>query len=288
MIITSTLQPLRESVAEWQSRGESIAFVPTMGNLHAGHLNLVQRAQDIADHVVVSIFINPLQFGPNEDFAEYPRTFEADCVNLAVEEIDLLFVPSEENLFPLGREHQTRINVPGLSDILCGEVRPGFFSGVATIVAKLFNIVTPDVAIFGQKDYQQWLVVNRMIADLNLPIQCIMAPTMREKDGLAMSSRNQYLSEEERALAPLLYSSLQVCADIFRAEGYQPEAIAQISNELSRQGLKIDYFTGRHQIDLSEPQHGTPADDLVILGAVRLGSTRLIDNILISHLPSSN
>jgi pantoate--beta-alanine ligase len=256
--------------------------------LHAGHLNLVQRAQEIADRVVVSIFINPLQFGPHEDFAEYPRTFEADCVNLAVEEIDLLFAPSEENLFPLGREHQTRINVPGLSDILCGEVRPGFFSGVATIVAKLFNIVTPDVAIFGQKDYQQWLVVNRMIADMNMPIQCMMVPTMREKDGLAMSSRNQYLSKEERALAPLLYSSLQVCADIIRAEGYQPDAIAQISNDLSRQGLKIDYFTGRHQIDLSEPQHGTPADDLVILGAVRLGSTRLIDNILINPPPFSN
>lgn len=282
MIISNTLPPLRDAIADWQSRGESIAIVPTMGNLHAGHLSLVEAAQNYADHVVVSIFVNPLQFAPHEDFATYPRTLELDCVQLAMVDVDILFAPTEEVMFPLGRAQQTHITVPGISDILCGQVRPGFFTGVATIVAKLFNIVTPDLAIFGQKDYQQWLVVNRMVAELNMPIQCIMGETVREEDGLAMSSRNQYLSPNERAIAPVLYQSLISCAKLIREHGFHPDLIAQKSDELTQQGFEVDYFTGRYQHDLSEPPQGATAEDLVILGAVRLGATRLIDNIIIT------
>ena len=204
-----TIAHLRSAVDQWRARRERVALVPTMGNLHDGHLQLVKRACRAADKVVVSIFVNPMQFGPQEDFAAYPRTLKQDSLKLAENGVHLLFVPEVEELYPHGINDTVRVEVPGLSDILCGASRPGHFAGVATVVAKLFNAVRPQVAVFGDKDYQQLLVVRRMVADLCMAVEIIGEPTVRETDGLAMSSRNGYLSAAERAQAPALYQTLQ-------------------------------------------------------------------------------
>lgn len=281
MITVGELSGLRASVDAWR-RGGNVAFVPTMGNLHDGHLSLIRAARPLADRVVASVFVNPLQFGAGEDFASYPRTFERDSVMLEHEGTDLLFAPSVELMYPKPEEQQTRVEVPGLSSLLCGATRPGHFVGVATVVCKLFNMVQPDIALFGKKDFQQLMVVRRMVEDLAMPVRIVGIETRREADGLAMSSRNGYLTAEQRAIAPVLYRVLSGLADKLRAgsadyAGLQAQAVA----ELADSGFTVDYVSIRRALDLLEPA----ADDaeLVVLAAANLGKARLIDNIEISR-----
>ncbi len=269
---------LRAVVTGWRRAGERIAFVPTMGNLHAGHMALVKRARALADRVVVSIFVNPMQFGPAEDFDSYPRTLEQDRTALEAEGIDLLYTPTDAQLYPHGTEASTRVMVPGIGDILCGEFRPGFFTGVATVVAKLFNLVTPDVAVFGEKDYQQLIVIRRMVADLDFPIEIEPVATVREPDGLAMSSRNAYLDPAQRARAPELYRTLESVAKRLRAgERAFVELEAEGLARLEAAGFRPDYLRILRATDLEVPR---PSDTrLVVLAAAWLGKARLIDNI---------
>lgn len=277
MITVGEVGELRAQVESWR-RGGNVAFVPTMGNLHAGHLSLIRAAHKVADRVVASIFVNPMQFGEGEDFDSYPRTLARDSEMLAGEGTDLLFAPSVEVMYPKARAEQTRVEVPGLSDLLCGTCRPGHFVGVSTVVCKLFNMVQPDIALFGNKDYQQLMVIRRMAEDLAMPVQIIGVETMRESNGLAMSSRNGYLSEDERAIAPVLYRVLSGVAQTLR-EGSQDFAglQAQAAQELDANGLRTDYVAIRRAADLLEPAAGE--DELVILAAAFLGRARLIDNI---------
>src|ERR1044071_2999426 len=218
---------LRRHVTEWRRRSERIAFVPTMGNLHAGHGTLVKQALQLADRVVVSIFVNPLQFGPNEDFAAYPRTPEEDRALLEALRVDALFVPEVADMYPLGQTTTARVQVPDLDDILCGAFRPGHFIGVATIVTKLLNLVQPDVALFGEKDYQQLLIIQRAATDLCMPMQILGVPTTRELDGLAMSSRNRYLTADERRVAPQIFLQLERARHALEAGSRDFEAIEQ-------------------------------------------------------------
>ncbi|HIP53555.1 MAG TPA: pantoate--beta-alanine ligase [Chromatiales bacterium] len=272
---------LRDRIAGWRKAGERIAFVPTMGNLHEGHLRLVQRAHELAPRRVVSIFVNPLQFGEGEDFGAYPRTLEADAEALRREGADLLYTPTVEGLYPRGQEAQTRVEVPGLSNILCGASRPGHFVGVATVVCKLFNLVQPDVAIFGEKDFQQLLVIRRMTEDLCLPVEIVGAETVREPDGLALSSRNGYLTPEERRIAPKLYAVLRQIAEGVK-KGEEIATLETLAEATLRQaGFVPDYLTVRTADDLAVP---TPRDNqLVVLGAAWLGRARLIDNLKIQR-----
>jgi len=278
METVETIDALRARVRGWQ--GEGVALVPTMGNLHAGHLSLLSAAQVRAARSIVSVFVNPLQFGPHEDFARYPRTLERDTRALAEAGCDLLFVPSVAEMYPLGPP-ATRVQVQGLSETLEGRFRPGHFDGVATVVAKLLTLAAPDVAVFGEKDFQQLLIVRRLVADLALPVQIVGAPIVRDADGLALSSRNQYLSPAERAVAPRLHRAL---ADIAAAlSAGLPDAAAcaaleqQAVRSLTQAGFRVDYVAIRDATDLTEPRAGAPA--LVVLGAAWLGGTRLIDNV---------
>lgn len=278
LLETATVAETRARIAEWRRAGDRIGFVPTMGNLHEGHLSLVRMAQAHADRVVVSVFVNPLQFGPSEDFDSYPRTLGADRAALAGLGVDLLFAPDEASLYPRPREATTRVTVPGLGDILCGASRPGFFTGVATVVAKLFHIVQPDLAVFGEKDYQQLLVIRRMVEDLDFPVAIVGAPVCREPDGLAMSSRNQYLTAEERARAPLLYRTLCRLGEALQAGRRDFAALeAEGVQALAEAGFRPDYLSIRRP-DLEPP---TAADQAFrLLAAAWLGErTRLIDNI---------
>lgn len=269
---------MRRCTRAWREAGERVAFVPTMGNLHAGHLRLVEEARRRGERVVASVFVNPLQFGPNEDFESYPRTLAQDSAKLEGLDVDALFAPNESTMYPNGREAATRIEVPGLSDILCGVSRPGFFVGVATVVAKLFNIVAPHVAIFGEKDYQQLLVIRRMVADLNLDLDIVGVPTVREPDGLAMSSRNAYLGDVERAEAPALYGTLETVRDHLLAGERDFAALeAQAALRLEAAGLRPDYVSIRRSEDLALPEEGDKA--LIVLAAAWLGGARLIDNL---------
>lgn len=273
-----TVGELRREVAQWRQAGQRIAFVPTMGNLHAGHLDLVERARQEADRVVASVFVNPLQFGPNEDFDRYPRTLAEDRLKLEAAGCDLLFAPDVDEMYPQGRTGIARVSVPGLGEVLEGEFRPGFFDGVATVVSILFNQVQPDVAVFGRKDYQQFLVVSRMVRELHLPIRMIGQPTRREPDGLAMSSRNQYLSPDERLLAPALYRALNAVAQRLRAGERDFEALAaEAQRLLDRQGFRTQYFVIRDPASLAPATAQTAG--WVILAAAHLGRTRLIDNL---------
>jgi pantoate--beta-alanine ligase len=281
MQTVETIAQLREQLAAWRRAGDRIAFVPTMGNLHAGHLALVARARSLAERVVVSIFVNPLQFGLGEDLDAYPHTPREDAEKLEQAGTDLLFRPREAEVYPRGRGGLTFVEVPGLSEILCGASRPGHFRGVATVVAKLFNMVQPDVACFGEKDYQQITVLRRMVDELNFPVEIVGVPIEREPDGLAMSSRNGYLSEEERRIAPRFYQSLRELADALqRGERDWPQLEQQAAERLAAAGLRPDYVTIRRAADLAPPEAGDTA--LVILAAVFLGRARLIDNLLIN------
>ena len=270
------LEALRARIAGWKREGLRIGFVPTMGNLHAGHYSLIELAQRHADRVVASVFVNPTQFGPSEDFSRYPRTPEQDAAGLAAAGCDALWMPSLETMYPYGVGQAVTIRVPGVTEVLEGAHRPGHFDGVATVVARLFNQVQPEVAVFGRKDYQQLAVIRYLVADLAFPVALIAAETRREPDGLAMSSRNQYLSPEERALAPVIHRTLLAMREGFRAGRSRVHLESDASAELRQAGLDPDYAAIRNP-DLSEP--GTGGGRFVALVAARLGRTRLIDNI---------
>jgi pantoate--beta-alanine ligase len=278
METVSTIAAVRERVHRWRAEGRRIAFVPTMGNLHAGHVSLIEMARRHGDRFIASIFVNPMQFGPNEDFAHYPRTPAQDARMLSDAGCDLMFMPDVVEIYPNGSERATRVEVPGLSDILDGEFRPGHFEGVATIVTKLFHIVEPDVAVFGEKDFQQLTIIRRMVADLCMPIAIIAAPTVREPDGLAMSSRNQYLTDEERRKAPVIHQLLHAAVDRLRAGDRDFASIERSGVQaLEHSGFRPDYFAVRRADDLSTPDANTR--HLVVLVAARLGRARLIDNL---------
>ena len=278
MDTVTKIAAVREHVRRWRSEGRRVAFVPTMGNLHAGHVSLIEAARRYGDRFVASIFVNPMQFGPNEDFAHYPRTPTQDERMLAEAGCNLMFMPDVAEIYPGGSERATRVDVPGLSRILDGEFRPGHFEGVSTIVATLFHIVEPDVAVFGEKDFQQLTVIRRMVSDLCLPVEVVGAPTVRDADGLAMSSRNQYLTATERPLAPRIYATLQAAAQRLSTGDVDFASIERFGvDALTKVGMKPDYFAVRRAQDL-----GAPAPDtkhLVVLTAARLGKARLIDNI---------
>ena len=275
---------LRAQIRRWRASGETIGFVPTMGNLHAGHMALVAQARQRTNRCVVSVFVNPLQFGAGEDFTHYPRTLEADHQRLTAARADLLFAPGESDVYPHGQHHQTRVEVPELSDILCGASRPGHFVGVATVVCKLLNMVQPDLAVFGEKDYQQLLVIRRMVEDLAMPVEILGLATVREPDGLALSSRNGYLSSQERRLAPSLYQGLRDTVQAITAGRSDFQALEQEARaELVACGLRPDYFAIRRASDLASP--GTADRELRVLAAAYLGKTRLIDNLPISRQP---
>ena len=278
METVTTIAAVHEHVRRWRGEGRRVAFVPTMGNLHAGHVSLIEAARRHGDRFVASIFVNPMQFGPNEDFAHYPRTPAQDARMLTDAGCDLMFMPDVLEIYPNGPERATRVEVPGLSSTLDGEFRPGHFEGVATVVAKLFHIVEPDVAVFGEKDFQQLTVIRRMVADLCMPIAVIAAPTVREPDGLAMSSRNQYLTDEERRKSPVIHQTLLAALELLRAGDRDFAAIERNGLEaLERAGLRPDYFSVRRADDLSIPDASTRR--LVVLTAARLGRARLIDNL---------
>ncbi|MCW8905629.1 MAG: pantoate--beta-alanine ligase [Sedimenticola sp.] len=281
MRTVETVADLRYVVAKWRTAGERIALVPTMGNLHEGHLDLVRKARGLADRVIVSIFVNPLQFGENEDFAAYPRSEVDDSEKLIGVSTDLLFMPSVAEVYPRPQAEQTRVEVPGLSDLFCGASRAGHFVGVATVVCKLFNMAQPDVAVFGEKDYQQLLVIRQMVQDLCFPIEIHGLPTVREVDGLARSSRNGYLTDEERSLAPAIYRQLKATVGRIQ-QGRRDFALLeeQALSNLESEGFLPDYYAIRRARDLGEP--GPEDSDLVILAAAYLGKARLIDNIRLS------
>lgn len=281
MQVVTTIAELRQRRRDWLLAGERVAFVPTMGNLHAGHIKLVSEAKRLAPRVVVSIFVNPLQFAAGEDLDAYPHTPEQDQNKLREAGVDLLFLPAESEIYPDGRDGLSSVGVPGISDILCGASRPGHFSGVATVVSKLFNLVQPELALFGEKDYQQLSVLRRMVHDLNIPVELIGVPTVRESDGLAMSSRNGYLTAAERSLAPGLYRQLCGVAEklaLGRRDfvGVESETKAELESD----GLRVDYLTIRNRVDLSVANGADK--QLVVLAAVYLGKARIIDNLLIT------
>jgi len=281
MDIIERIATLRERIEAWRQAGQRIALVPTMGALHEGHLTLVREALTQAERVVVSIFVNPLQFGPGEDFARYPRPMARDTALLAAAGAHLLFVPTEHELYPRGRETATRVHVPELSEMLCGAHRPGHFIGVATVVTKLLNSVQPDVALFGEKDYQQLLVIRRLVADLDLPVTVVGVPTVREADGLALSSRNAYLSPAERAVAPWLYRILQQLAVAVRQGTLCDQAERDAETALRAHGFQPDYVRVRRAVDLAPP--APDERELVALAAAWLGAARLIDNLRIAR-----
>jgi pantoate--beta-alanine ligase len=272
------LKTLRERVRDWKTGGETIGLVPTMGNLHAGHISLLERARQMADRTVVSIFVNPIQFGKGEDYERYPSTLADDQEKLSAAGLDHLFAPDLAELYPGGIEEDTRITVPQLSDILCGEFRPGHFSGVATVVAKLLINVQPDYALFGEKDFQQLLVIRRMAHDLLIPVEIIGMPIVRESDGLAMSSRNSYLDASQRVTAAAINRTLEAAAERLVAGTSTLAGIeADGAAALAAAGMRPEYFSVRRRTDLAVPRAGDR--ELVILAAAWLGSARLIDNI---------
>ncbi len=279
-----TVAGLRRQTAAWRAAGQRIALVPTMGNLHAGHLRLVAEARERAERVVASIFVNPMQFGGGEDFGAYPRTLDDDSRQLAAAGLDLLFAPPLAEVYPRGLDAMTQVQVPDISNILCGAFRPGHFTGVATVVAKLFNMAQPDVALFGEKDWQQLLVIRRLARDLDFPVEIVGVATVREPDGLAMSSRNGYLSPEERAVAPRLHAALQDAAERLRGGGRDYRAIEDAARaDLEAAGLRPDYVAIRRAVDLAAP--AADDSDLRILAAAWLGRARLIDNCPVALPP---
>lgn len=283
MFIADNIAELHRILTVWHNQGDSIALVPTMGNLHAGHIRLVHEARKCAKRVVVSIFINPLQFNDPNDFTRYPRTFTEDQVKLAAAKADLLFTPGTEEVYPPG--DVTRVHVPGLSEILCGAFRPGHFIGVTTVVNKLFNMVQPDTALFGLKDFQQFTIIHRMLLDLHMPVELVGIETVRETDGLAMSSRNGFLSPAERQRAPAMYRALCAARDsVIKGERDIAALEQRGMHALEQAGFKPEYFTLRRAADL-QPDDGA-AHERVILAAAWLGNTRLIDNLTVSGTPT--
>jgi pantoate--beta-alanine ligase len=281
VLVTHTKQELAEQIAEWRTHDEHVALVPTMGSLHAGHLSLVELAREHAERVVVSIFVNPTQFGDGEDYEEYPRTLERDKRRLKTASADMIFAPDVDVLYPFGLDKATTVSVPGLTENFCGATRPGHFDGVTTVVARLFALVQPDAAVFGQKDYQQQLVIRRMAEDLSLPVNIITGETVRDDDGLALSSRNSYLDDAERAIAPELYRTLSdVGQELQSGRRNFDELEATAVQRLTGAGFDVDYFAIRRALNLEVPDRD--CDDLVVLTAAKLGPARLIDNIVVT------
>lgn len=276
MDILHRIEDVRTQVKQWRAELQKVGFVPTMGNLHQGHLRLVEAARKQSDRVIVSIFVNPTQFGVGEDFESYPRTFEEDCAKLRSLGVSAVFAPSAAVMYPDGPILRTQIMVPELAGTLCAAARPGHFDGVATVVSKLFHIVDPDLAAFGKKDYQQLRVIQRMVTDLNMPVRIVPVETLREPNGLAMSSRNAYLNIEEKAQAAAMQQALQAAGEQL-LQGQDRQLVeARGLEKLAAHGFRADYFCVRRQADLMEPE---PSDrDLVILAAGWLGKARLIDN----------
>lgn len=280
MLEISDRKDLREQLQDWRRAGEHIALVPTMGNLHDGHLSLVALAREHAERVVVTIFVNPTQFGEGEDYQTYPRTLERDKRHLKRVKADLLFTPDVDTIYPFGIDAATSVTVPVLTEEFCGLSRPGHFDGVTSVVTRLFSLVQPDVAVFGQKDYQQQLVIRRLVADMHLPIQVLSGETLREDDGLAMSSRNQYLSDEERRAAPQLHAALQQVADALTTGNEDYAALETAAMErLEQHGFEPEYISIRRAENLAPPDRDS--DQLVVLAAARLGKARLIDNLIV-------
>ena len=280
--VVATVREVRAQVSAWRAAGETVAFAPTMGNLHAGHMSLAALGAQAARRVVMSIFVNPAQFGPSEDFAAYPRTVAADeALIAAAGNVDLLFVPDVTEVYPFGVENAVRLQLPALSRELCGAARPGHFDGVATVVCRLLNIVMPDVLFLGQKDYQQFVLVERMIGDLRMPFELRMAPTQREPDGLAMSSRNRYLTAVERAQAPQLHRALtRVRERLLAGDRDFARLVGDARTELESAGFRPDYVEIRRQGDLAAANAST-TEPLIVLAAARMGRARLIDNLLV-------
>ena len=285
MIVVSDTAALAEHLTPLRDRADKIAFVPTMGNLHEGHLALVHQARAVADTVVVSIFVNPMQFAAHEDMDTYPRTLDEDLSALREAGVDLVLTPSADDIYPDTSVRHTAIHVPELGDALCGKDRPGHFDGVCTVVYKLFQLVGPDIAVFGEKDLQQLLIIKKMVADLSLPIDVQSGATQRAEDGLALSSRNHYLSASERAVAPLLWQTLQSCGAALTTTPLEPPAsiIDPAREALEQAGFTVDYLELR---EMSTLQLVDRVDqDCALFVAARLGDTRLIDNI---QLAASN
>jgi len=276
-VVFNTVNDLREFLNETRNQEKTIGFVPTMGNLHQGHLDLVNKAAEMSDVVIVSIFVNPMQFGPHEDFDAYPRTLESDCNALANHPCHAVFAPTVRAMYPKGVN--TEIDVPSLSTILCGHHRPGHFKGVATVVTKLLNIVQPNVAVFGNKDYQQLQVIRTMVADLLIPVTIVGADTTREPSGLAMSSRNAYLSEEEIQTAAMLYATLRQIGEALQNDSQVSTTLKHEKERLASAGFVLDYLEIRDAQDLSRSY--VEAESAVILVAAKLGQARLIDNLVV-------
>jgi pantoate--beta-alanine ligase len=275
--ILTALGALRARVAEWKRAGLRVGFVPTMGNLHAGHHSLVRLVRGHADRVVASVFVNPTQFGPNEDFTRYPRTPDADAAGLAAAGCDAAWMPDVDTMYPFGAGNAVTIRVPGITDTLEGAHRPGHFDGVATVVARLFNQVQPDVAAFGRKDYQQLAVIRYLVRDLAMPVELLAGDTVREPDGLAMSSRNQYLSAAERPVAAGIHRVLLTMREATGRGLARAQVEADARRELEAAGFAVDYAAVR-RADLTEPPDGEPGLRVALVAA-RLGRTRLIDNL---------
>ncbi len=281
MLVVNNPAALREQIGQWHREGRAIAFVPTMGNLHQGHLTLIEEARRHGDKVVVSIFVNPLQFDKAEDLANYPRTLEQDCAALEAAGVDLVFTPTPEIMYPQGLASQTFVEVPGISSLLEGALRPGHFRGVSTVVTKLFNLVQPNVACFGEKDYQQLALIRKMVADMAMPIEIVGVPTVRAEDGLALSSRNGYLTAAERAIAPELARTMNWIAEQIEAgNSHLPSLVAQASQRLDNAGFRTD------AIDIVDADTlesaSAESQRLVILMAAYLGKARLIDNRVVA------
>jgi pantoate--beta-alanine ligase len=271
-----TVKDLRAQVAKWRQAGETVALVPTMGALHAGHLSLIGSAKGHAGRIVASIFVNPSQFGPKEDFKRYPRDEAGDVEKLAQEGVDLVFIPSTDEMYPAG--FATKVSLPSLTEDLCGAARPNHFEGVATVVTKLLLQCGPDVAVFGEKDFQQLLVIKRLVRDLNIPVEIVAAPIVREKDGLALSSRNFYLSADERTRAPILHQVLsETAASLANGEGCDAATSAG-RFKLEAKGFRVDYVAVRDPETLA-PLFGPIQGPARVMGAAYLGATRLIDNV---------
>jgi pantoate--beta-alanine ligase len=276
METVTTVEAVRAQVRAWRAAGARVAFVPTMGNLHAGHMSLLAAARFRAERVVASVFVNPLQFGPAEDFQAYPRTLDEDEQLLREAHCDLLFAPPVSEIYPDGGAQLTIVTVRNLSGMLCGQFRPGHFDGVATVVAKLFGIVAPDVAVFGEKDYQQFIIIRRMTRDLALPVEIVGAPTL--------SSRNRYLSADERARAPAVHQALQQTIEQLAAGGRDYATMESVGwQKLAIAGLRPDYYSVRDAFDLQSPRSNSR--EVVVLTAARLGRARLIDNLRLALRP---
>lgn len=281
MLVVNSKKDLRKKLAEWRQPDAQIALVATMGNLHAGHIALVKLAREYAERVVVSVFVNPTQFGEGEDFDDYPRTLERDKSRLEQTAADLIFAPDVDTIYPFGLTGATTISVPRLTEKFCGASRPGHFDGVTTVVARLFALVQPDVAVFGQKDYQQQLVIRHMAEDLNLPVSVITGETVRDDEGLALSSRNRYLNDAERAVAPTLFESLLSVANELQ-NGHRDFNVLEdgAKKKLIEAGFVVDYLSIRRAQNLEHPD--SDCDELVVLAAAQLGAARLIDNVVVT------